>query len=236
MDDCLILRFDAPLMSFGGVVVDQNHPVERFPGASMLTGLIGNAAGWRHGDTAGLQALQGRVQFAARWDVPPELLMDYQTVDLGQEHLVDTGWTTRGRRENRGKGAATRGTHIRYRHYWANGVMTLALALRADPDGPVLADVETSLSRPARPLFLGRKVCLPGAPLLRGRRAALSPYAALVTEPLDPRARGSRLEACWPIDEEIGGEVFRTYDTRDWLNQMHVGSRAMRRGFIEIRT
>ncbi|MDW8469236.1 MAG: type I-E CRISPR-associated protein Cas5/CasD [Burkholderiales bacterium] len=61
-------------------------------------------------DTVRTQALQDRLRFAARWDVEPELLTDYHTVDLGQNFLVGTGWTTRGRPEERGTGAATRET------------------------------------------------------------------------------------------------------------------------------
>src|SRR5690606_31602973 len=86
--DVLILRFDAPLMSFGAVVVDQNNPAWRFPGAAMLTGLLANALGWDHRDTAQLQGLQDRLRFAARWDAEPELLTEYQTVDLGQPFMV----------------------------------------------------------------------------------------------------------------------------------------------------
>ena len=40
----LVLRFDAPLMAFGSVAVDQVGPVRDFPAASMLTGLIGKRA------------------------------------------------------------------------------------------------------------------------------------------------------------------------------------------------
>jgi len=46
----LILRLDAPLMSFGGVMIDQHGFIERFPGTSLLTGLVANALGWGHGD------------------------------------------------------------------------------------------------------------------------------------------------------------------------------------------
>jgi len=100
--NCLLLRFDAPLMSFGAVVVDQLNPTWRFPGTSMLAGLLGNAMGWDHRDTPMLQNLQQRLRFAARWDAEPEPLTDYQTVDLGQDFMVSTGWTTRGYREDRG--------------------------------------------------------------------------------------------------------------------------------------
>ncbi|MFN3297681.1 type I-E CRISPR-associated protein Cas5/CasD, partial [Caldimonas sp.] len=181
--DVLLLRLDAPLMSFGAVVVDQNNPVWRFPGVAMLTGLLGNALGWDHRDTDRLQALQDRLRFAARWDAEPELLTDYQTVDLGQDFMVGTGWTTRGHREDRGKGAATTGTHIRYREHWANGVATIALTLDGEGE-PDLAALEQALRCPARPLFLGRKPCLPAGPLLLGRRKAEGVRAALAAEPL----------------------------------------------------
>lgn len=232
--DCLILRLDAPLMSFGGIVVDQRNPIERFPGLALLTGLLGNALGWDHRDTGRLQALQARIQFAARWDVLPELLLDYQTVDLGQEHLVGTGWTTRGHREDRGKGKATSSTHIRYRQYWANGMMTLALALE-EPGPPYVDALAAALAQPARPLFIGRKPCLPAAPLLQARRNAPSLRAALEHEPVDARASTTRLQACWPDIADMIGESFEVFDTRDWASQIHLGSRTMRRGYIEVR-
>jgi len=233
--DCLLLRFDAPLMSFGGVVVDHNHPVDRFPGLAMLTGLLGNALGWHHRDVARLQDLQAQLRFAARWDHPPERLLDYQTVDLGQEHLTDTGWTTRGVREDRGSGAATSGTHIRLRHYWANGVLTLALTLDGDT-APTLHELQQALRAPARPLFLGRKTCLPAAPVLLGRRAAGTLRLALIQEPLAGRGTAQaeqKLQACWP-EGEGDGESREVYDLRDWANQMHLGSRRMAHGFLEV--
>ena len=57
----LVLRFDAPLMAFGSVAVDQVGPVRDFPAASMLTGLIGNALGWRWSESTALQSIQGRI-------------------------------------------------------------------------------------------------------------------------------------------------------------------------------
>ncbi|MFN4005635.1 MAG: type I-E CRISPR-associated protein Cas5/CasD [Hylemonella sp.] len=234
--DVLLLRLDAPLMSFGAVVVDQNHPVWRFPGVAMLTGLLGNALGWDHCDTDRLQSLQDRLRFAARWDAEPELLTDYQTVDLGQDFMIGTGWTTRGRREDRGKGAATTGTHIRYRDHWANGVVTIALALDGEGE-PSLAALEQALRFPARPLFLGRKPCLPAGPLLLGRRRAEGVRAALAAEPLadvGPRRRPGRIPALWPLDEAQGAQVEERYAPRDWRNNIHRGTERHAMGFLEV--
>lgn len=234
---CLMLRFDAPLMSFGGVLVDQHNRTERFPGRAMLTGLIANALGWYHADAQALNALQSRIEYAARWDVPPTPLRDYHTVDLGQLHLAQPGWTTRGAPEHREGGeAAKRGTHQRYRHYWANGVMTLALTLREGM--PDVEAVTTALQRPARPLFLGRKTCLPAGRLVLGLREAADTLSALRMEPRDVRSspETQHFEACWPpgCDDpalETRQRENRT-DDRDWRIQAHVGARPMITGHI----
>jgi CRISPR system Cascade subunit CasD len=235
---CLLLRLDAPLMSFGGVVVDQINPIERFPGSSLLTGLIGNALGLEHAETHALSVLQRRLSHATRWDAVPERIVDYQTVDLGQDSLRDTGWTTRGRREDRGSGDATSGTHQRYRHYWANGCATVAFTLAAFEGGPSLDDVEAALRTPMRPLFIGRKTCVPAAPLLLGRRDAPSLRGALAAEPLapiGPRQRPARVEACWPVEEGEGSQAIEREDLRDWPHNVHRGIQRYAVGFLEIR-
>lgn len=246
--EILLLRFDAPLMSFGGVMVDQHGPTDRFPGLAMLTGLLANALGWRHGDAADLERLQERLHFSARWDRPPEPLLDYHTVDLGLPKMIGYadpgrkvehgGWTTRGAPEHReGGDAAKYGTHIRYRHYWANGIMTLALSLTGD-DRPHVADLARALRAPARPLFLGRKTCLPAAPLYLGTTDADDVLAALMQVPRarrhgDPDAVNG-MEACWPSHLAHPGHsrhVIR-YDRRDWRNQILAGQRRQCEGWI----
>ncbi len=234
--DVLMLRFDAPLMSFGAVVVDQNNPTWRFPGRSMLAGLLGNALGWDHRDAARLQILQDRLRFAARWDAEPVLLTDYQTVDLGQDFMIDTGWTTRGYREDRKGGSAATGTHIRFRDYWANGVATVALTL-IGTGSPTVVDLEYALRTPARPLFIGRKPCLPAAPILVGRRQATGVKAALAAEPLadiGPRRRPRVIQALWPLEEGQGAGTEERFDRRDWANNIHIGSERYAVGLLEV--
>jgi CRISPR system Cascade subunit CasD len=223
-------------MSFGGVLIDQINPTDRFPGKSLLTGLLGNALGWDHADQARLSALQAGLRLAARWDAEPTRLIDYHTVDLGHDFLCNTGWTTRGKREDR-NGASSTGTHQRYRHYWANGCATVAMGL-AGADVPTLEQLEAALRAPRRPLFIGRKTCLPSAPLLLGRRQASSLRDALAAEPLaeiGPRHRPSRIEACWPLDDGGAAEQRQVYDLRDWHNNLHAGSERYAVGFLEVR-
>lgn len=252
--DILLLRFDAPLMSFGGVMVDHHGPTERFPGLSLLAGLFGNALGYRHGDADKLEALQAHIEYAARWDIPPTALLDYHTVDLGQDHLSKPSWTTHGKREYRDGGSNAKfGTHIRHRHYWANGVMTLAVGLSALDNGLSIARLADALRTPARPLFLGRKTCLPAAPLLLGRIEADNVLEVLRHEPLAVRpdfqslrktisplpageGPGVRVQACWPAHLGTGNNAQEKpiYDRRDWHNQIHAGRRIRVEGWLEL--
>src|SRR5881397_2751374 len=95
MTEALLLRFDAPLLCFGGVVVDNLGVTWRMPGRAMLTGLVGNALGYRHFEAEKLDALQRRIRFAARCDRAGREIVDFQTVDLSQAFLFE-GWTARG--------------------------------------------------------------------------------------------------------------------------------------------
>jgi len=228
----LRMRFDAPLMSFGGVMVDQNSPTEYFPGRAMLTGLFANALGWYHGDSDQLQELQNRIEYAARWDIEPRPMLDYHTADLGLAWMREPGWTTMGAPEHRTGGPVAKyGTHQRYRHYWADGVMTVTVSL----DGglaPTTTEIGEHLRCPIRPLFLGRKTCIPGSPLfldIVDERDVLNALmsADRVARPSSPAS--ALMAACWPITipppSAASCREIIVYDSRDWKNQVHVGAR-----------
>ncbi len=238
MSDVLLLRFDAPLMSFGGTTVDQRNVTEAAPTLSLLVGLLGNALGYDHSEAERLQRLQDRLRFAARRDRQGEELIDYQTVDLSQTFLTES-WTTHGMPAGRGKGAANTGTHIRYRHYWAGAAFTVALRLEPASEEPSLPTIEKALREPERPLFLGRKTCLPASPVLLGRVDAPTLRAALVRAPLAepaPTADGG-YSAWWPEDEgPVGATAARlrpVVEERDWANQVHTGRRLIWEGRID---
>ena len=240
MPDTILLRFDAPLVSFGAPVVDHLGRIQPYPALSMLTGLVGNALGYEHGQHELLQSLQRRIEYAVRCDVDGRRVVDYQTVDLGQPFLDGTGWTTRGMADGREGGKASKETHIRYREYLADSVYTVALTLKEPEVHPTLDHLEVALRSPARPLFLGRKCCLPSAPVLMGRVQAASLLAALREAAASPRAAGqtSRMRFWWTPDGPAGdlsGGDFETTDERDWANQIHCGRRLMRQGLLELK-
>ena len=152
--EVLLLRLEAPLMAFGGPIVDNYGVIQSFPAVSMLTGLLGNALGWEHGDGAALNRLQSRIRFAARLDRPGERIIDYQTVDLGQEFYGRILVGRRGGSERPAEAGASRtGTHIRYRHYRADACATVALTLNSEEAELTVARLEHALMIPARPLF-----------------------------------------------------------------------------------
>jgi CRISPR system Cascade subunit CasD len=237
--EILILRFDAPLISFGAPMIDQNGVVQAFPALSMLAGLIGNALGWDHRDAPKLDALQERIRYAARVDRSGEALVDYQTVDLGQPWMDPkrAGWTTRGQIADRG-GASSDTTHIRYRHYRADSVVTAAVAL-ANEAHPTTDEVASALQNPARPVFLGRKCCLPASPILRQIIDAKSLMAALSSFPRDAqRGDAGPLPAWWWEGDDAtgavgGSRIIAVTDERDWADQVHVGRRFMREGLLD---
>lgn len=241
MPDVLILRFDAPLLSFGGVTVDSHGVTREFPSLSMLTGMLGNALGLDHRDADQLGALQARIRHAARRDRAGAKLRDYQTVDLGQRHLVEKGWTTRNAAEGRTGGDAREGTHIRERDYWADAVYTVALRLEPAEVAPTLDELERALREPERPLFIGRKPCLPAAPILVGRIQAPSLFAALEATPRLPRTRWAEPDcapeplAAWiPGEEQPPGpsRELPVTDERDWENQIVVGRRIVKQVLV----
>jgi CRISPR system Cascade subunit CasD len=240
----LLMRLDAPLMSFGGPVVDNYGYTEQCPGLSMITGLLGNALGYYHGEFDRLDRLQRRLRMAVRCDKAGETLVDYQTVALGQDFLLDDcAWTTRGQTEKRG-GLFSEGTHIRYRHYLADAVYTVAIRVTSDHEPPSLNELAAALNAPARPLFIGRKCCLPSSPIFLSFAEAPTLLTALETFPRMSRVsrtleakRPSHLEAWWdPLEEASNRQDSREIevnDERDWANGVHTGRRFIRHGRID---
>ena len=223
-------------MSFGDVAIDNHGPTSPWPHASQMAGLIANALGWTRTDATRTQALQDGLVFACRSDREGSRGTDYQTAALTKS---DRGWTTRGTPEVRAGGAKTyKGAHIRYRHYWANRVITAAMRLNGKvPDLDRIAD---ALQRPARPLFLGRKPFLPAIPIVAGFQDADSALAALTRFPLAPQDETDRPQctACAPADDlphpfwEGRSRVLYRHSRRDWYNDIHAGEDQWLEGLI----
>lgn len=213
-------------MSFGGPVTSKDYrPTRSFPQLSMLTGMLANALGYDQSEAERHERLQESITYAVREDVMGEQVTDYQTVRInpGNDHDIDPhrmdmrerGWTTWSAVDERNKDGADANITSE-RDYWAGAAYTIAVHV----DIMQQEDLMEALRRPARPLFIGRKCCLPSAPIARFVMDAPSPEAALRSEEsffedTSPRAR------IWYESKE-GKPVT---DRRDWRNQIHVGQR-----------
>lgn len=238
----LMLRFDAPLMSFGGISVDRFSRIDRFPGLSMMTGFLANALGWSYSQKLEHCQLQKRLLLASRNDRKGVKMVDYQTVSLGQDFMRScNAWTTRGRIEPRqGTSDSEDAITIRDREFWADAIYTLAISLK-DGDGPTLRDLERALECPERPLFIGRKTCIPSAPVLLEPRTKkteniedfLRDYPGVHKQ----RAKDDIVDACWPASSFRQGKdviVKEAADLRDWMHNVHSGQRWICLGRMKI--
>ena len=244
----LLLHFQGPLMSFGGPRVDQIGPSGQFPTVSQVAGMFGNALGYDYREADCLQALQDRLSIASVVLRKGEEMEDCQTVDFGQEHLRTPAWTTRGRREHREGAPATRfGTHIRLQRYRADSQVLAAVALDPPDPAPTVDDLAAALDRPARPLSLGRKTCVPAGRIVMGvvpEACGLTDAIRRVRVEFPERWAGFGLgdgplsvdAECVPADATAleGARPQVVVDQRDWASDLHGGQRAVVRGRLTL--
>ena len=223
-------------MAFGGETIDNYGVIRPFPAASMLTGLFANALGWRRVERERHQRLQDRMVFAARIDREPHgaaSMQDYQSAAINN---AEQGWTTRGYPEGRGGG--TYQNHLRYRDYFADMRVTVALRLTPEASDPTLDGLAEALEEPARPLFIGRKPCLPSLPLYAGFGDGETALAALVAWPLASGARSpATVRTLWPDGEGVteveADQLYLLTDQRNWASGLHGGGRMVCEGAVE---
>ena len=226
----LVLRLEAPLMAYGGIAIDQVGPTRDFPSASMLTGMFANALGWNWSDRSAHQALQERLIFAVRTERSANVLTDVQNAQLAKS---DKAWTRFGTPEGRA-GASYAAPHRRYRDYLVDQSARVVLRLAPASEVPGLEQLAEAIDRPARPLYIGRKPCLPSSRLMSGWVTAQSAHSALSALP-----GYGVFRALWPAEEgpDSGDRVDRILelaDMRNWRAGLHSGSRHVVEGRIAI--
>jgi CRISPR system Cascade subunit CasD len=237
----LLLRLRAPLIAFGGETIDNYGVIRDFPALSMVTGLFASALGWDRGDDVQHNRLQERLVMGARLDDGGKRLVDYQTALIYQD---DSGWTTNGKPEGRQTSPSystmpngRKGLTLqRYRHYHADMNVLVALRLKAADDAPTLDDLAAALDKPARPLFVGRKNCLPTDRLMAGWVDADNILEALQrAEPAlhhDVRAQWPDGEGRLPVQHE--DRSLDVCDERNWTSGVHGGWRPVREGMLRM--
>lgn len=207
-------------MAFGGVAVDSLGFTDDFPAASLLTGMLGNALGFRRSDPNALQSLQDRLRYAVRIDRQGQRLSDYQTADLDKS---DSGWTTAGCPEGRAGGANSyKGQHQRHRDYHADAALTVAICLHPDDTEPTLPQLAQALDYPARPLFIGRKPCLPASRLVLDLVEAESLLAALQAASHATSADSEQRYYCLSQRPADARSII-IHGRRNWRTNVHQG-------------
>lgn len=231
----LLLRLEAPLIAFGGETIDNFGVIRDFPALSMVTGLFANALGWRREEDECHNRLQQRLVMGARIERMGERFTDYQTALLYEK---DQGWTTYGVPEGRasspsylmkpdGRKALT---WQRYRDYHTDLAVLVALRLEPADESPNLDDLAAALDRPARPLFIGRKPCLPSSRLFFDWWEGGNLVHVLRTAPAIAKGMNPTWSLQW-IDGEgelPADRVLDLCDERNWTSGVHGGWRPVR--------
>jgi len=144
MNCYLALKLEGFLQSWGGHTHEETRPTGAFPTKSGVVGLVGNAMGLRYGDLDRLREVDESVSMSVRIDKPGSVLVDFHTVE-GYPKV---------------NGAAPE-TIVTRRHYLLLAEFTVLLkGSRED-----LERYARALKKPARCLYLGRRVCIPSRPV-----------------------------------------------------------------------
>lgn len=236
----LVLRLASPLIAFGGETIDNQGVIRDFPALSMLTGLVANALGWDRAQDVPHNRLQQRLRMGTVLEpvvrdggtAGARRIVDFQTAELG---AADKGWTTRGQPEERRGGAGSyAGPHLRFRHYHVELTAWVALHLEPADEHPTLDEVAAALDRPARPLFIGRKPCLPAGRIVAGWQEADHVLGALRAWTHRLPAQGAGWRAQWPDGQGSlpADRCSNLCDERNWTSGLHGGWRQVREGLL----
>lgn len=179
----LVLRLAGPLQSWGDRSVFNRRETRPQPTKSGVLGLLAAAAGRAREEP--LDDLLG-LQLGVRVDQPGSLLRDYHTVsDYRGRPLPQAGVSAKGIQKPT---SPAKYTHVTERFYLQDAVF---LAAVHGPD-TLIESLAEAVRRPAFPLALGRRSCVPTQPIFLGVRPAPL-REVLETEPWQATATVKKL-------------------------------------------
>jgi CRISPR system Cascade subunit CasD len=213
-----LLRFEAPMMSFGSPRIDAYERAGFFPTPSMVTGLFGAALGVPRRRHQILQEMQDSMQVGAAIERQGRVVDDYQTVDLGKPFLTGPMWTVEGVPvERAGSGIDT--TRQQWRQYIGDGVVIATVHLGPGfPFDP--QDLGEAMLQPAHPLFIGRSSCPPAGQIWQGL------HDGSMLEVLQRKAPQA-IEYMVPVPDyvpEIGDLLMTVNGRKKWSTDKHLGA------------
>lgn len=153
MMSTLLLRFGAPLQSWGSSSVYDRRESDDMPTKSGVVGMLAAAFGRKRDES--LEDLNA-LQFGVRVDLPGSRVNDFQITDMGEKL----------------------NKNISRRVYLSDALFLIGLSCE---DEKFLEEVDKAVRNPQYPLFLGRRSCPPTMPLDLGIRQA-DLYEALYEE------------------------------------------------------
>ncbi|MGL5864769.1 MAG: type I-E CRISPR-associated protein Cas5/CasD [Dermatophilaceae bacterium] len=153
----LVVRLAGPLQSWGSSSRFNRRATDDRPTKSGVVGLLAAAQGRRREEPiADLVALR----LGVRVDQPGRLLRDYHTVsDFRGAPLPSSGLAASGRPKPT---SPKKLTHVTQRFYLQDAVFVVGVG--GSPE--MLLALSTAIRRPAFPLALGRRACVPTQPLV----------------------------------------------------------------------
>lgn len=170
----LVLRLAAPLQSWGDRSAFNRRDTSPRPTKSGVIGLLAAAAGRsREADITDLVGLR----LGVRVDQPGTLLRDYHTVsDYRSRPLPQAGVNAKGVQKPT---SPAKDTHVTHRYYLQDAVFVAAV------QGPafLVTTLAEAIRRPAFPLALGRRSCVPTQPIALGAVRDTSLEDILAEEP-----------------------------------------------------
>ena len=181
--DFLVFRLWGPMASWGDIAVGERRGTWNRPSRSAVLGLIAAALGIERSNRLAHDQLENAIGFAVRVDLAGRPLRDYHTAQSPGARKGKRWFTRRDELADKGE----LNTILSERSYLIEPSAAIILWRRPDNDGPTLTKIKEHLLESAFTLYLGRKSCPLGIPLIPvGPIAATDPPAALVAFDADP--------------------------------------------------
>lgn len=178
MVEYLLFTLRAPLQSWGThAAVGEMRPSADHPGRAAVGGLLAAALGIRREQPDALLKLHQALRLAVRCDAPGARLTDYHTTQTPPTTGRRVFRTRRDELVTQLHRGEAPGTILSRREYLIGAAFTACLWLEGEA-GHTLDELRDALKRPRLPLYLGRKSCPPGFPLLPWRTQAEDAPAA----------------------------------------------------------
>jgi CRISPR system Cascade subunit CasD len=241
---CMVLRLAAPLQSWGGQTDFNRRETLAEPTRSGVIGLLAAAQGRRRGDP--IEDLL-HLRLGVRVDQPGSLLRDYHTVsDFRGVPLLTAQLSAKGAQK---RTQPAKHTAVTQRYYLQDAAFVAVV------EGPqeLLHGLTAAVRRPAFPLALGRRACVPTQPLLLTEepsagalwRGSLSsvleriPWQATEAVRRVMRQRGqapTRTRLATTVDDLEGQELRTDVPTTFAPKERSYMTRRVRRGWVEVDT